>query len=299
MFKNRDIICFFGDSITANGTWIAEIYQYLRTKYKIKCFNCGNAGASAYKAVDYLHSNCLNYNPDFVVTMFGINDIVHWLYSEKNKDFPNRQQTLDYYFNLHVEKYEQLIKEIKENGAEIIMCLPVPYDEISNFDSENLFCQARLDEAIEHQKRIAQKYGCHIVDFRNKIMPYLPEKILYNDDRVHPNDLGHHYMAQIFLNEIGEKDTLDFDTPFVYEEWNKIRHDAERKYKPIDYVEFCDIYEYWVKNLTNEEKKQVVRERLEKYEDKTQYIPSSYQKYIDNIDIRQRLVGDVVKLTIF
>jgi len=192
-----------------------------------------------------------------------------------------------------------MIKAIKENGAEIIMCLPVPYDEISNFDSENLKCQARLDEAIEHQKRIAQKYCCYIVDFRNAIMPHLHNVQLYNDDRVHPNDLGHHYMAQIFLNQIGEKDTLDFDTPFIYEEWNRLRHDAEKKYKPIDYVEFCDIYEYWVKNLTNEEKKKVVKERLEKYEDKTQYIPSSYQKYIDNIDIRQRLIGEVVKLTIF
>ncbi len=299
MFKDRDIVCFFGDSITSNGMWIAEIYQYLRKKYEIKCYNCGNSGASAYKAIEYLHSNCLSYNPDYVVTMFGINDIVQWLFSKKHENYPNRQQILDEYLEKHKVNYERLIKEIVESGAKPIICFPVPYDEISTHEEENVKCQWRLDEAIEFQKKIAEKYGCYTVDFRNLMMPYLEKQKLYDDDRVHPNKNGHHVMAQIFLTEIGEKDNIDIDTPFEFEEWNKKRYQAEQFYKPLDYVEFCDIFDYWKQNLTNEEKKKIVKERYDKYENKSTYIPSSYKKYIDMIDIRARLVGEVVKLTIF
>ena len=42
-----------------------------------------------------------------------------------------------------------------------------------------------------------------------------------------------------------------------------------------------------------------VKDRYDKLEDKTQYIPSSYKLYMDNIDFRQKLVGEVVKLTIY
>lgn len=44
MFKDKDVICFLGDSITANGLWMAEVYQELRKKYRIKCYNIGVPG---------------------------------------------------------------------------------------------------------------------------------------------------------------------------------------------------------------------------------------------------------------
>ena len=75
MFQKKDIICFLGDSITANGMWMAEIYQILRKIVPIKCYNCGVSGATAEQATKYLHSRCLIHNPDYVVMMYGINDI--------------------------------------------------------------------------------------------------------------------------------------------------------------------------------------------------------------------------------
>ena len=55
MFKDKDVICFLGDSITASGLWEAEIYQFLRKKYKIKCFTCGVSGSTATKALGYMN----------------------------------------------------------------------------------------------------------------------------------------------------------------------------------------------------------------------------------------------------
>ena len=33
MFKDGNIVCFLGDSITAAGLWEAEVYQFLRKKF--------------------------------------------------------------------------------------------------------------------------------------------------------------------------------------------------------------------------------------------------------------------------
>ena len=34
MFKDGDILCFLGDSITASGLWESEVYQILRKNIK-------------------------------------------------------------------------------------------------------------------------------------------------------------------------------------------------------------------------------------------------------------------------
>ena len=56
MFHDNDVICFLGDSITANGLWMSEVYQVLRKKYKVRCYNCGVSGSTARCAKQYLHT---------------------------------------------------------------------------------------------------------------------------------------------------------------------------------------------------------------------------------------------------
>ena len=82
MFKNGDVICFLGDSITANGLWMAEVYQNVRKNYSVKCYNCGVSGITATKTATFLHERCLSFNPDYVVMMFGINDVSINLYKK-------------------------------------------------------------------------------------------------------------------------------------------------------------------------------------------------------------------------
>ncbi len=80
MFSDGDIICFLGDSITANGLVCAEVYQTVGKKKRIKCFNCGVSGGDAKNASDYIYAHCLIRNPSYVVVNFGINDVGLSLY---------------------------------------------------------------------------------------------------------------------------------------------------------------------------------------------------------------------------
>ena len=51
--------------------------------------------------------------------------------------------------------------------------------------------------------------------------------------------------------------------------------------------------------MTFEQKKEIAKRCLEEYEDKTEYIPSAYADYIENVDKYSKLMGEIVKLTVF
>ncbi|MBQ4528195.1 MAG: hypothetical protein II998_08995 [Clostridia bacterium] len=107
-------------------------------------------------------------------------------------------------------------------------------------------------------------------------------------------------MAQTFLHDLGEIDSVDFETPFEFEEWNKKRYETEHKLHEINFVEYAALFDVgWSQGKTFEEKKQIAKERYDEAEDKSLFIPSAYLSYIENFDNRFRMKGDIAKLTIF
>jgi len=300
MFKNCDVICFFGDSITANGLWMAEVYQTLREKYGVKCYNCGISGATTQNALLYLHSQCLIFNPDYVVMMFGINDIRRDLYAEKFSNDQESQKIKEKALKTHKAAYEKLVQETIASGAKVILCLAVPYDDVNDKEEYNLRCQIAMDESGEFLKSLAKKYGCFAVDFKSVMQPMLAERDIISADRIHPTPEGYHIMAQIFLNDIGEQEGYDFDTPFIWEQWNRERFDAEQELILVNFIEYCALLkEGYVENKSYEERKKIAAERYEDYEDKTNVFPMAYREYIKKIDNYNRYMGEIVKRTIF
>ena len=300
MFNNKDVVCFFGDSITANGRWMAEAYQYLRKKYKIKCYNCGVSGATAKGALFYLHSRCLVFNPDKVVLMYGINDIQRSLYSESLMNDRESKAKRQAAIQTHKESYEELVKEIIASGAEPILCAAVPYDDVTVSETENLACNVGMDELCAFVRTLAEKYGCTLVDFNKVMRPMLSERKIISPDRVHPTVEGYHVMAQVFLNDVGEKEGYDFDTPFEFEPWNEERYDAEMALHYVNFVEFCALLkEGYVENMSYEERKRLARERYEATENKEGFIAKALLIYIEKIDHHEQMVGEIVKRTLF
>lgn len=300
MFKDKDIVCFLGDSITASGLWEAEVYQTLRKKYKIKCYNCGVSGATAETTTGYMYEECLIRNPDYVVLMLGMNDFNMGLYGSKQTLIPDLKEQRETRVKVHKKNYENIIRACKEFGSEVIICLPTPYDEITEYDTENLHYQQALDKAADFQVEMAEKYDCRIVNFKDNMLPMLGKRKIIREDRVHPTEHGYHVMAQIFLKEIGEIDECDFDSPFEFEEWNKKRYDAEMKNHTLNYVELCDTYfEGYVKNKSVDEIKEIVKQKLEAYDGNSVFIPHAFAEYIEKGHMRSKNKGETVKYTVF
>ena len=300
MFKDKDVVCFLGDSITASGLWMAEVYQFLKKEHKIKCYNCGVSGSSAEKAVGYLYSECLIHSPNYVVLMFGMNDLGLFLYTKDKVESEELKKQREEWFSIHKQKYEEIIKSCKDFGAEVIVCLPTPYDEITEGAGDKASYQQALDRAASFQLEMAQKYNCKVVNFKDTMLNMLGKKTIIKEDRIHPSDYGHHVMAQIFLKEIGRIKECDFDTPFEFEEWNFKRYNSEQKNNKLNYVELCDMYsEVYVNNKSIDEIKELIKQKLAKYEDVSGYIPQAYIEYIKDGHLRLRNKGETVKLTIF
>ncbi len=297
MFKDKDVICFLGDSITANGLWMAEVYQELRKKYKVKCYNIGVPGGRVFMAEKCLYSRCLGFNPDYVTVSFGVNDVEHTYYSDKYKNL-TEDELKEKAFEIYNESYERVIKKIIAFGAQPIICIPSPYDDVNEGVVEKKDTQERIDRCIEFIRGLADKYNCPVVDFKSVMQPMLKERNIVSEDRVHPTDEGQHIMAQTFLYETGEIVAPDYNAPFEFEEWNKKRYDKEQELRWFNFVEYCAFIENWANGKTSEEKKQAVLKSYEEYEDKTTGVAGAFRDYPKILDTKEIIMEEIIKLTI-
>ena len=237
MFKEKDIICFFGDSITAGGMWIAETYQKLHSK-NIKCYNCGVPGSTAYDSYPRLHAHCLIHNPDYVVIMFGMNDITGGMYAPECTH-PNKEKIKADSLNRNREYMELIVKDCIAHGAQPILCTPTPYDEFNDKAAANDFRNIGLIKCGENVKALSQKYNCPLVDFQGELVKLITKLDIIGPDRVHPHEGGNHIMAQVFMKSLGVIESTDFETPFVMENWNACRYDVEQKLAGLNFVDYC------------------------------------------------------------
>ena len=297
MFKDKDVICFLGDSITANGLWMAEAYQELRKKYKIKCYNIGVPGGRIFMAEKCLYSRCLAFNPDYVTVSFGVNDVEHTYYADKY-DGLTEDELKEKAFEIYNESYERVIKKIIDFGAQPIICIPSPYDNVNEKTVEKKDTQERIDRCIEFIRSLAEKYNCPVVDFKSVMQPMLKDRDIISGDRVHPTDEGQHIMAQTFLCDMGEQSEPDYDTPFEFEEWNRERYDKEQLLRWFNFVEYCAFIDNWADGKSTEEKKAEVLKSYEGCEDKTTGVAGAFRDYPEMLDKKERIMEDIIQLTI-
>ncbi len=296
-FKNGDVVCCLGDSITAAGFWMAEAYQHISATKDVKFFNCGVSGSRADHATGYLYGYCLAKNPTHTVIMFGVNDIDRWALSSSytGDDAGEIVKRAIIGYKKHLEL---IVKGVLQFGSKVILCTPPPYDEYNDKKDENLRCEFALDECAKIVRELAKKYGTALVDFRAEMLPHISDYNVISEDRVHPTEYGYHMMAQIFLHELGETDASDFKTPFVPEEWNKTRMAAEKIIKDVDFTEYVFLWQIARENGWGVIKKlEEARKRYDAYENKSEYIAQCLFAYINYADRRIEMDEKLISLT--
>ncbi len=298
MFKDRDVICFYGDSLIAAGLTMAEVFQTIRKKANVKCYNCGISGATTGIGVKYLYSNCLIYNPEYVVLSYGINDIGRTLRSKNTtlskEEAESRIARLKRY---HKENYEILIQAIKAFGAQPILVTPTPYDEYNEHPSENLKVQDDLRDIIKELCALGEKYSCPVLNTFDTLTELIKTRVIHVSDRIHLKDEGYHAVAQAILKELGYIDACDFDSRFEIEEWNKERFEAERKASRMTYVAFCVTNAGGKAEASLDQKKAYVASLLDKLEDKKGDMAQMYEYYLKYADFYEMWRSEALRLT--
>ena len=298
MFKDKDVICFYGDSLTAAGLTMAEVFQQIRKSAHVKCYNCGISGATTEIGVKYLYSNCLIYNPDYVFLSYGVNDIGRSFRSKNVTLSPKEvEERIANLKRCHVENYETLIKSIKAFGAQPILVTPAPYDEYNDLASENLKIQNDLRDIIKELYVLGEKYGCTVINTFDPLTELIQTRVIHTIDRIHLKPEGYHAVAQVQLKSLGYIDECDFNTSFEMEAWNKERYTTERKISTMTYVAFCVTNGGGKAEASLDEKKQYVALLLNKLEDKNCDMARIYEYYLKHVDFYEMWRAEVIRLT--
>ena len=289
-FKEGARVVFLGDSITANGLFMAKIFDYYRENLperKVKMYNFGVPGDSAGGCVRMnRHKLLLELNPTEVVLMFGMNDIGRYYYDDVRRNDPDAQKSAQAAKEKHTEYMKEIVTFLREHGLPVTLCSVTPYDEISDAPSASLIgCQAALTDIFEADIQALSPLGLHgTVNFStpmNDLLPALKERALpsfIGPDRVHPTELGHDLMARIFLHAQGLLPALPTVEDIAngsasmppLSDKNKARKEAESLWRSTAYLDFNV---HWGQEIMSlEEKCAYWRERLKTIEDQNGYL---------------------------
>ena len=221
-FPNNSRVVFIGDSITAANLslqWIIRAYSRIPDTDGIRFFNCGVAGGTAdFAATSYL-ADIKRYKPTHAVISFGIND--------SNRDALNMQRDakrlgiLTAAYDKYRVRLAELVDILLEDGVDVTLCTPVPYDEYTPGENEPLpggF--ALMLGYAEYVRILAKEKGVTLYDQHKILSTVMADEAVFSPDRIHPTPHGYYVIAREILKaqgvEVGDED----DMPACFSQWH-------------------------------------------------------------------------------
>jgi lysophospholipase L1-like esterase len=209
-FKNGDVWCALGDSITHGGSYHHDVELFYVTRYpenSLKVINCGVGGDTARGALRRLGWDCLDHKPSVVSVMLGMNDVNRNLYDATNAPSPELERLKADADASYRTNMASLTSLITNTGARLILITPSIFDDTGDLKATNKpGCAAALTRYANDVKTLAAQRGAEVVDF-NGSMTAINTSIqktnaagtIVGADRVHPGPVGHFVMAYEFL----------------------------------------------------------------------------------------------------
>ncbi len=291
MFPDGARVCFVGDSITHMGGFVNQIVSYYRSNFPdrhIEFYNCGIAGGDLRNTIDIYDEDTGVYDPTHIVLMIGVNDSKRWCLSNSDKQNVYDDLLVAYeHFKANLEEFYTLTQQ---RNIKLILCTPMPYDEYQDTDSPRFNGGYALMLGYANCiEQFAISKGLDLCDYHSAVTRVLQTEILYDADRVHPNQKGHFWMAKTFLAYQG----IDFLQPITptedIEEWYNIT----QKLRDIFATEFLVVSGYI--NLSDTERYSIISAKQKKMEAKM-YNPGSYvgrliNEYVKNKKFQSEYVN--------
>ena len=219
-------VVFLGDSITENATSIKGdtltfangaifVPKYTgfisRIKEKIsediELIGKGIGGDKVSDLLTRYRNDVIQLNPDIVFIYIGINDVWH------KYDFGTGSD-----IDLYEKGLRQIIGDIKNIGAEVILCTPTVIGEnkgeftlVNQFkDIETMqIMNSDLDAYSDVIRKLSSEFNTELIDLRKIFMNYISENNPNNNssgittyDGVHLNDQGNKLIADEMLRFI-------------------------------------------------------------------------------------------------
>lgn len=277
-FPDGARVCFVGDSLTATFNYEGRIAAFYRENFresKIRIYNCGVAGGRAASQLSFLEKDTLIHKPTHAVVMLGVNDSARWLLQQEKTE--QRYYHLAAAYERYKKDLPALCDALENAGAEIILCTPAPYAEYQDTPTAPLKGgYALVAGYAEFCRQLAKERSYPLCDLHEYLTIKLQTEAFYNDDHVHPNDLGQYYIAKYFLEfqglDLGEKKPLPEEFSELIRESMILRDILSAKINVIGKYD-----------LPDEENERIVKEYLE-----ADRAPSPYHKHIAQIFLEHK-----------
>ena len=222
---NSTKIVFLGDSITNAGVYDTEVGipydgELVYPKYtgfitllsrsveeSTELIGKGIGGDKVSDLLTRYRNDVIQLNPDIVFIYIGINDVWH------KYDFGTGSD-----IDLYEKGLRQIIGDIKNIGAEVILCTPTVIGEnkgeftlVNQFkDIETMqIMNSDLDAYSDIIRKLSSEFNTELIDLRKIFMNYISENNPNNDpsgittyDGVHLNDQGNKLIADEMLRFI-------------------------------------------------------------------------------------------------
>ena len=211
--KNGDRVCFYGDSITEQRFYPAEVETYILTRFPKLQVRFVDSGVGGDRVTGgwagpinlRLKRDVFPFKPNVVTIMLGMNDASYRPFNQA-------------IFNVYKKGYEHIIQSLKKHlpGVRIVLIETSPYDDVTQkprFPGGYNGVLVRYDHFV---RRLARENHLLCVNFNTpmvkvlkaaeKISPALAGGIL--PGRIHPSAAAQMMMAQTLLKAWGAPATV-------------------------------------------------------------------------------------------
>lgn len=195
-------VIFFGDSITQAGvnpggyiTKMKEMLEKQGIKDKYQLTGAGIGGNKVYDLYLRMEDDVLSQKPDVVVIYVGVNDVWHKASYGTGTD-------ADKFGNF----YTALIKKMQSHGIKVICCTPAAIGERTDNSNQQ---DGDLNHYSNIIRTISAKFDCQLVDLRKEFIGYNlknnptnKESSILTTDRVHLNEIGNQFVADLMMKAV-------------------------------------------------------------------------------------------------
>ncbi|KAB7732175.1 G-D-S-L family lipolytic protein [Rudanella paleaurantiibacter] len=196
--KPRRVI-FFGDSITQAGVkpggYISRLTEMLGKQNKGADYELIGAGIGGNKVYDLflrMDDDVLAKKPDLVFVYIGVNDVWHKRTHGTGTD-PDK----------FLKFYEAIIRKLQAANAKVVLCTPAVIGEKTDFSNEQ---DGDLNQYSTMIRELAKRQNLPLCDLRQAFLDYNlknnPENKasgILTTDRVHLNDTGNQFVADLMM----------------------------------------------------------------------------------------------------
>ncbi len=211
--KNGDRVCFYGDSITEQRFYPADVQTYVLTRFPKLHVRFVDAGVGGDRVTGgwagpinvRLNRDVFPFKPNVVTIMLAMNDASYRPFNQG-------------IFNTFEKGYEHIIRSLKRHlpGVRIVLLGTSPFDDVTQKPGFPGGYNAVLIRYNKFVQQLAAKNHLLYVDFNTpmvnvlkkaeKINPTLAKKIF--PGRIHPSAAAEMMMAQALLKAWGAPATV-------------------------------------------------------------------------------------------